>query len=260
MAQGAFRCRVLVLCLAMGGAATSHATYAPQVGSASSSGPTPAAAEPDRSLDEVARSYCPRGLERFLPGSYYYCVARRELAQGHAARSVAALEQAARWGSKQAQFLLGVGYTRGDSAPLDRARGLAWLALAAERGDVVYLGVLKSAMAQASDEDKAEAARWYGQLLPTYGDEMAATRAERRYRRERDALTRNEAYGAQVCIDGLNASHLEAVQENGRDNNFCPSRQPVWLVARQVDVHAAELFQGWAGHVTVGELQKASRP
>jgi hypothetical protein len=26
-----------------------------------------------------------------------------------------------------------------------------------------------------------------------------------------------------------------------------------------VDVYAAQLFQGWAGHVTVGDLQKLSR-
>ncbi|WP_430391444.1 hypothetical protein [Dyella sp. 20L07] len=249
-----------VLVLFFGAACTVQAAYSPQATSA-----TPAASSGrmdfkiDSSLDEVSHSYCARGVERFLPGSYYYCVARRELAKGNQAKSMASLEQAARWGSKPAQFLLGVGYYKGDNAPLDRARGLAWMALAAERKDVVYMAVLKSALAQSSDEEKVWADQLYRDMLGTYGDDVAAKRAERRYQRERDALTRNEAYGAEICIEGLNAAHMEAAKESGGNNNFCPSRQPVWQVAQQVDVYAAELFQGWAGHVTVGDLQKVSR-
>ncbi|WP_130619666.1 SEL1-like repeat protein [Dyella amyloliquefaciens] len=202
---------------------------------------------PDRSLEEVGASYCARGLERFLPGSYYYCVGRRELAKGHAAASANALEQAARWASKQAQFLLGVGYYKGDFVPLDRARGLAWLTLAAERGDVVYLAVLNSARGHALPEELRKAEQLLQDMKMTYGDEVAARRAERRYRRERDALTRGEVYGAVICIEGLNVDHI--------GSGGCQAAQPVWMVARKVDNHAAELFQGWQGHVTVGDLQ-----
>jgi hypothetical protein len=237
---------------------SAQAGYAPQV--PSTSPPGVADFKQDNTLAEVAQSYCARGLERFLPGSYYYCVGRRALANGHPAKSVAALEQAARWGSKQAQFLLGVGYLKGDNAPLDRARGLAWLALAAERKDVVYLGVLKSALAQASDAEKARGNALYEAMFSTYADDVAARRAERRFQRERDMLVRNEAFGVEVCIAGLNVFQIEAAWDiGGRENNFCPSRQPVWQVAQRVDVYAAQLFQGWAGHVTVGDLQKLSR-
>lgn len=201
----------------------------------------------DRSLDEIRRSYCARGIERFLPGSYYYCVGRRELAKGNSAASANALEQAARWASKQAQFLLGVGYYKGDFVPLDRARGLAWLTLAAERGDVVYRAVLSSAWEQAHPEERLQAEHLLLVMKSTYGDEVAARRAERRYQRERDALTRGEVYGAMVCIEGLNVDHMAS--------GGCQAAQPVWLVARKVDSHAAELFQGWAGRVTVGDLR-----
>lgn len=255
--------RAASLCLMVAGlvlpaTGVAHAAYAPQA----SAPPQPVARgfKQDRTLDEVGRSYCATGLERFLPGSYYYCVARRELAKGNQARSTTALIDAAKWGSKQAQFLLGIGYFKGDNAPLDRARGLAWLGLAAERKDVVYLAVLNSAMAQASDEEKARADQLYRQLLGVYGDAVAAVRAERRYRRERDTLMRGEAYGAEICIDGLNATRPPAARQDDPDQNFCPSRTPVWMVARQVDDRAAELFQGWVGHVTVGDPQKASAP
>lgn len=207
----------------------------------------PAAFRPDRSLDEVGASYCARGLERFLPGSYYYCVGRRELAKGRSAASANALEQAARWASKQAQFLLGVGYYKGDFVPLDRARGLAWLTLAAERGDVVYQAVLNSAREQALPDELRHAEHLLQDMKMIYGDEVAARRAERRYRRERDALTRGEVYGAVICIEGLNVDHI--------GSGGCQAAQPVWMVARQVDSHAAELFQGWQGHVTVGDPQ-----
>lgn len=247
---------LLVVCLALGTAGGTHAAYSPQAVPASQ--PTREGFGQDRTLEEVSQSYCATGLERFLPGSYYYCVARRELAKGNRARSTAALVDSAKWGSKQAQFLLGVGYFKGDNAPLDRARGLAWLALAAERKDVVYLGVLKSAMARASEEEKVRANQLYLQMLGTYGDDVAAVRAERRYRRQRDELVRGEAYGAQICIDGLNATRPPAARADDPEQNLCPTRTPVWLVARQVDDRAAELFQGWAGHVTVGDLQKVS--
>ncbi len=201
----------------------------------------------DRSLGEVSRAYCARGLERFLPGSYYYCVGRRELAKGRSAASANALEQAARWASKQAQFLLGVGYFKGDFVPLDRARGLAWLTLAAERGDAVYRAVLSSAREHASPEERLQAEHLLLAMTPAYGDEMAARRAERRYQRERNALTRGEVYGAMVCIEGLTVDHMTS--------GGCQAPQPVWLVARKVDNHAAELFQGWKGRVTVGDLR-----
>ncbi len=201
----------------------------------------------DRSLAEVSASYCARGLERFLPGSYYYCVGRRALAKGHAAASANALEQAARWASKQAQFLLGVGHYKGDFVPLDRARGLAWLTLAAERGDVVYQAVLNSAREQALPDELRHAEHLLQDMKMIYGDEVAARRAERRYRRERDALTRGEVYGAVICIEGLNVDHM--------GSGGCQAAQPVWMVARKVDGHAAELFQGWQGHVTVGDPQ-----
>lgn len=216
--------------------------------------------KPDRTPEEVSQSYCATGMQRFVPGSYYYCVGRRELARGHHARSTAALIEAARWGSKQAQFLLGVGYFKGDNPPQDRALGLAWLGLAAERGDAVYLGVLKSAMAQATGEEKARASQRYLELLGSYGDDVAAVRAERRYRRERDQLMRGDVYGAEICIDGLNATRPPAARADDPDQNVCPSRLPVALVARQVDDSAEEVLRGWAGHVTVGEPRNVSLP
>lgn len=252
---------LLTVFLVLAAAGVAHAGYAPPIPPTSSPAPsTQVDFKSDRTLKEVSQSYCAQGLERFLPGSYYYCVGRRALAKGNKVKSVAALEQAARWGSKQAQFLLGVGYTKGDNAPLDRALGLAWLALAAERKDMVYLGVLKSSLAHASEEERARAALLYQSMLGTYGDEVAARRAERRFQRERNVLVRGEVYGVELCIAGLNAFQIEPAWDiGGKDNNFCPSRQPVWQVAQHVDMFAAELLQGWAGHVSVGDLQKLSR-
>ncbi|QNJ99931.1 SEL1-like repeat protein [Dyella telluris] len=248
----------LVACAMLLLAGSAQAAYPPQ--SATGEAPARETFKPDRSPEEVGQSYCPTGMQRFVPGSYYYCMGRRELAKGNHARSMAALIEAARWGSKQAQFLLGVGYFKGDNPRQDRARGLAWLGLAAERGDVLYLGVLKSAMAQATDEEKARASQLYTELLGSYGDDVAAVRAERRYRRERDQLVRGDVYGAEICIDGLNATRPPTARADDPDQTFCPSRLPVALVARQVDESAEEVLRGWAGHVTVGEPRKVPAP
>src|SRR4051812_44385584 len=90
--------------------------------------------------DVVARSLapCPGGLERFLPGDYYFCPAARNYGRGHPGLARESLKSAARWASKPAQYALGIMYFNGARADLNRPLGLAWLAIAAERHDPAY--------------------------------------------------------------------------------------------------------------------------
>jgi hypothetical protein len=212
-----------------------------------------------------ARRPCPEGIERFLPGEYYYCVAVRRLAQGRYGEGVDMLETAAGWGSKQAQYVLGLGYYRGDIAPVDKARGLAWLALAAERRDPDYVKVFRSAWQLAGGEDRRRAETLRRQLLPAYGDAHAARRAELRYRRARADLVKGEHNGDRVCIAGLTVDQIPPPPRASPGQlpdvvNLCPGALPVGLAARQLDVDADDLLGGWEGHVQVGALQPADGP
>lgn len=225
--------------------------------------------------DKLPQIDCPSGLERYLPGSYYYCVAVHDQLGGKSARSIDMLKTAARWGSKPAQFLLGIGYFNGDTVAMDRAQGLAWLTLAAERRDAYYLAVLALAQKQASVAERERASALSQALLPEYGDAHAARRAEQRYRRARRELVRDEVFGARVCLSGSITMNVAAASgsepplatsrsadQMGQPGGppACDTGQPVEQVAKQIDAYADLLFEGWSGRVTVGELQKLPVP
>jgi len=211
----------------------------------------------DRSVEDLATVYCPQGIERFLPGSYYYCVGVRDMAKGNNARSRKMLRIAAGWGNKSAQFLLGMGYFKGDAEPLDRPLGLAWMGLASERRDPSYTAIFSSAWKRATPQEQARAQEFWRSMLPTYGDAHAARRAELRFRHERDALVSDAAYGDRVCIAGLTSNQISSARPQ-KDETLCSSAQPVSFVAKELDVYAEQLFDGWSGHVTVGPLKIAS--
>lgn len=218
----------------------------------------------DRSVEDLATVYCPRGLERFLPGSYYYCVGVRDMAKGNNARSRQMLRIAAAWGNKSAQFLLGMGYFKGDVEPLDRPLGLAWMGLASERRDPTYTAIFSSAWNSATPQEQARGQELWRSMLPTYGDARVARRADLRFKHERDALLVRANAGQQTCIFGMNTGNMSAaIPEFSKNNNMsaCEGAElPVELVAKKLDVYAAQLFDGWAGHVTVGPLKVSSSP
>ena len=255
---------VLGLVMALG--AVSPSSFAGQqkvpVGQAAVAGVAAPEFKIDRSVEDLATVYCPRGLERFLPGSYYYCVGVRDMAKGNNARSREMLRTAASWGNKSAQFLLGMGYFKGDVEPLDRPLGLAWMGLASERRDPTYAAIFSSAWNRATPQEQARAQELWRSMLPTYGDAHAASRAALRFKHERDALLVRANVGQQTCIFGMNTGNMSAaVPEFTGDNNMsaCGGAElPVELVAKKLDVYAEQLFDGWAGHVTVGPLKIVS--
>lgn len=213
-------------------------------------------------LAELGKLGCAPGLERFLPGVYYYCVGARDLARHRDASGVEMLKLAAAWGSKPAQFTLGVGYFNGDIAATDRARGLAWLGLASERRDSSYQAVLRSAWKQATPAEQARANALWKAMLPTYGDARAARRAERRYQHERDQLLGSITLGQRICIAGLTQRDMAAIPTPKIGTTLspfqlsigCPGGAPASFVLHRLDGFAGSLFDGLEGHVTVGPL------
>jgi hypothetical protein len=233
-----------------------------QVSSAGSAAMTSVAApefKVDRSVEDLATVYCPQGLERFLPGSYYYCVGVRDMAKGNHARSREMLQIASGWGNKSAQFLLGMGYFKGDVEPLDRPLGLAWMGLASERRDPTYAAIFSSAWKSATPQEQVRAQELWRSMLSTYGDARAARRAELCFNHERDVLVTNTMYGGRVCIAGLTSGPITSANPRDEDT-WCANAQPVEFVAKKLDVYAEQLFDGWSGHVTVGPLKSVPSP
>jgi hypothetical protein len=159
---------------------------------------------------------CAEGLERYLPGDYYLCAASRAVARGRYASAISLYESAAAWGDKRAQFNLGLLYYRGQHVPQDKARGMAWLALSAERPqDRLQREVLASAYASASPELRRQADALWNAMKPRYADRTARTRALNRFARSTRELRRSAMFSPfdTVWIEGLGRMQIDTVME-----------------------------------------------
>ncbi|HXO99900.1 MAG TPA: hypothetical protein VN813_05325 [Luteibacter sp.] len=201
--------------------------------------------------DIVSRSLmpCPGGLERFLPGDYYFCAAARSYWSGHEGLARESLKDAARWASKPAQYALGVMYFNGDHAQKNRPLGLAWLALAAERHDPAYEPTFISAYRQVSPDELAQANAYWKELKDTYADNVAAPRAERRFDHEYQQIAWAVNFGGSIFIDGVTLPYGYTGTPEGAP------LQSGFSLGRLLQTQKAMYFYGYASHVFVGDAE-----
>ena len=126
---------------------------------------------------------------RFLPGIYYFQKGLDYYKKGQGQAAVDAWLVSAGWAMKDAQYNLGLAYFKGGGVAADRPRGLAWLALAAERKDPTFQGSLATAWDSASDAEHQQANAIWRELKKQYGDESALPRARKRFDTEVGQLT-----------------------------------------------------------------------
>lgn len=192
---------------------------------------------------------CPGGLERFLPGEYYFCSAARNFWSGDLGLARESLKDAARWASKPAEYALGVMYFNGDHAQKNRPLGLAWLALAAERHDPAYEPAFISAYQHATPEELAQADAYWKDLKPVYADAVAAPRAQRQFDRAYHELEWATNFGGSVFIDGV---FMPTTAAASADNL---PLQSGFSVGRLLQAQKAMYFYGYDSHVFVGEAE-----
>ncbi|MGH8173026.1 MAG: hypothetical protein ACREPX_07745 [Rhodanobacteraceae bacterium] len=135
---------------------------------------------------------------RFLPGLYYFHKGCEYYKHGETGAAIDSWEIAASWAMKDAQYDLGIVHFLGDGVAVDRPRGLAWLALAAERKDEAYEVGLAAAWNESTQEEQARANELWRELRLKYGDSVALPRAQNRYTQEVNHIT-----GSQV---GMNSN------------------------------------------------------
>ena len=201
--------------------------------------------------DVVSRSLlpCPGGLERFLPGEYYFCSAARNYWSGHDGLARQSLLNAAEWGSKPAQYALGVMYFNGDHAVKNRPLGLAWLALASERHDPAYEPTFISAYGQVTPEELAQANAYWKDMKGTYADAVAAPRAERRFDRAYREIAWAVNFGGSIFVDGVTMPYGYAGIPGG------VPLQSGFSLGRMLQTQKAMYFYGYNSHVFVGDAE-----
>lgn len=213
--------------------------------------PTPAKAQADSQVD-LSSAKCIAGMEKFLPGEYFYCLAAQNYGLEHFSYAKKFFTEAASWASKPAQYVLGVLAFNGDHQPVDHALGLAWMSLAAERGTPRFTGPLAEYTAKATPEERERSKRIRADLERTYADRVAAARAEQRYRSGVQAI-KPTAMATQYCMEGQ-MDFRDLAGAAGNSPNCGTSEE----VIRFIDSKAPDVFEDWSGHVTVGAIQDGS--
>ena len=163
---------------------------------------------------------------RFLPGLYFFHKGCDYFRRGETDSAIQSWKVAAGWAVKDAQYDLGIAYFRGRDVAVDRARGIAWLALAAERKDEEFMTSLAAAWDDATPEEQSQANVIWRELSKTYADEFALVRAQNRYDQELNHIT-----GSRVGTPGhvsiwtrstgnLDGTEFKARLQERADRNF----------------------------------------
>ena len=202
---------------------------------------------------------CDYLLSKFLPGDFDFCLAAQYWRDGKREKAAEMLQLAAGWGNKGAQTALGVAYFNGDGIARDRALGLAWLALAAERQAPTASGLYVSARGKVDADEYERAIALYQQMRTVYADDVAAVRADNRYRREVRAIESNPAYGSGKCIAGFNDSIFadpnSPEQALGVERTYGCSLAAERRVLTELEQRYTVYSAGWNGRVSVGSVE-----
>ena len=131
------------------------------------------------------------------PGEYYFLRGARAFQKKDYEFAIQMYQVAASWAYKPAEYNLAVMYARGQGIPVDLPRGMAWMALAAERNEQHYVDAREAVYAEMTKEQFDQANVIWRDLKKTYGDEVALRRAKARW-----AEVRSRATGSHVGAVG----------------------------------------------------------
>jgi Sel1 repeat len=123
------------------------------------------------------------------PGEYFFGLGVNALKKKDYAFAVHMYRVAASWAYKPAEYNLAVMYALGQGVPADLPRAMAWMTLAAERGEKQYVQARELINAKLSNAEFTQADAIYGELYPTYGDASALRRAKDRWAQVRSSMT-----------------------------------------------------------------------
>ena len=115
------------------------------------------------------------------PGQYFFNIGAYAFMHHDYTHAVRMYEVAASWAYKPAEYNLAVMYAQGQGTAVDLPRAMAWVRLAAERKNPLYLKAQALVEANFKPGDAGKADAIFKELEPKYGDESAMRRAKNRW-------------------------------------------------------------------------------
>jgi hypothetical protein len=123
------------------------------------------------------------------PGEYFFGMGANAFRKKDYTFAVQMYRVSASWAYKPAEYNLAVMYALGQGVPVDLPRAMAWMTLAAERGEKPYVAARELINAKLSNAQFTQADAIYAELYPTYGDASALRRAKDRWAQVRSSIT-----------------------------------------------------------------------
>lgn len=157
----------------------------------------------------------PEPQSRFNRGNYFLAKGEQAFKRGRLESARNNWDISAYWGHKIAQYNLGLMYFKGVGVTVDRPRGVAWLALAAERGDAPLENALEWAYAQLTPAEVDYANKlWRDELKPRYADAVAMPRAMSLWRMDLVTMTGSHlghTIGNMTVLDFANGETIDGM-------------------------------------------------
>lgn len=191
------------------------------------------------------------------PGVYYFDLGAQAFKKGDYRHAIDMYKVAASWAYKPAEYDLGIMYFKGQGVPVDRARGAAWMVLAAERGNTLYVKARNLMVTALTKAEFTQTDEIWNQLKPTYSDAVALRRAKTRW-----AQVKADTTGSRV-----GAAASEYLLVGGGVGEAAPSTHGSKASTGAIGVPPA--VTGWAffqgrpstdGSVAYQQFQQSSNP
>jgi Sel1 repeat len=188
------------------------------------------------------------------PGEYFFGLAANAVRHKDYAFAVQMYRVSASWAYKPAEYNLGVMYALGQGVPADLPRAMAWMTLAAERGEKPYVAARELINAKLSNAQFTQADAIYAELYPTYGDASALRRAKDRWAQVRSSIT-----GSRV---GSVAGNLKTGTGAPGDSAIGAPAKTRGAALNRVGTDASDILNGEEvdGSIAYEQLLKSDNP
>jgi TPR repeat protein len=182
---------------------------------------------------------------RFFPGKYFEQKAQFYLKNRQYRAAIEMFELSGFWADKISQYNAGLMYYNGMGVPADKARGIAWLRIAAQGHEELAERALQVAQGQVSVAERHRADAIFDQLDQKYGDRYTLPRALAQF--DQDAAMLTGSHLGHV-IGPLSVQQAGDLPTTGED------------FARQISGERDQLISKIRGHVTVGSVTQLNVP
>lgn len=125
----------------------------------------------------------------FFPGKYYEWKAQFYLNSHQYRAALDMFELSGFWADKMSQYNAGIMLFNGIGVPQDKARGVAWLRIAAESHEDLPVATYNAALVELSDAERSNATQIWHELDAKYGDKVSLPRAIDRYLLDAHGMT-----------------------------------------------------------------------